>query len=216
MLSDGVLISAQFIDCFHVRELSCDTFLCRNLQWLQKMTMALTTPSSQEAQSTCRTWSDHLYSCGVKGLGYHPHCRETAPKMIDFIKLLPQPRRPFGHVLRVVWGGGDWADDAPWERNEDSLLRILSLFYSLCTKIKAESTVLSEPPRVLHPLGVNDVCSTVPHCHSHAHTQCAVFAPVALWTHASRCARLHGQVTCFICWSSHFFCFVRFIFVLQQ
>lgn len=80
--------------------------------------MALTTPSSQEAQSTFRTWSDHLYCCRVRGLsaaGLHPQFTWTnPPEMIDFISCLTLEGL-FGHVLRGVCGGGghDSADNAP-------------------------------------------------------------------------------------------------------
>lgn len=49
-------------------ESSVVVFPHRNLQWWRRTTMAPITPSSQEAQSTCRTWSEHWESRGVRGL----------------------------------------------------------------------------------------------------------------------------------------------------
>lgn len=197
------------------RELSRDAFLHRSLRWLQRTTMALTTPSSQEAQSTFRTWSDHLYCCGVRGqsaAGLHPqftwddrfHQTVASPSKgfldmcsMEFVVMIQQ----IMHLRR---------------RKEDSLLRMLP-YYFKSSLYQIQSLRAQSCQRLLRPLWVLTVMMSVPQCHiaTHMHTQCAVYSPVALWTHASRCARLHRQVTCFIC-CSFLLCFLRFIFLWQQ
>lgn len=138
-------------------------------------------------------------------------------EMIDFIKQLPHPRRAFWTCAPwSLWRGGhDSADNAPWEEEKRILCweccRII--LSPVCTKFKA----WEHSQRLLRPLWVLTVMMSVPQCHiaTHMHTQCAVYSPVALWTHASRCARLHWQVTCFTC-CSFLLCFLRFIFLWQQ
>lgn len=137
-------------------------------------------------------------------------------EMIDFIKQLPHPRRAFWTC--APWSLWSWF--SRWctlrRRKEDSLLRMLP-YYFKSSLYQIQSLRAQSCQRLLRPLWVLTVMMSVPQCHiaTHMHTQCAVYSPVALWTHASRCARLHRQVTCFIC-CSFLLCFLRFIFLWQQ
>lgn len=182
----------------------------RNLQWWQRTTTALTTPSSQEAQSTFRTWSDHRRAAGQRSAAVIALTGTSSLSTVYINKrtlrcltssngclVFSQDFKSlFGHVVNIVfWGGGggghESTDDAPWGEE----MRILSsedyhVFISWVQFVPKSSPRAFSCQRDMWEA----LCSCVScgfwqlRCLFHGatlplmHTQCAVYAPVALQT----------------------------------
>jgi len=190
-------VSVPLQPLVRIRELTRLTCLFkRNLRWWRRTTTAPTTPSSREAQSTSRTWSDDHGAAGQRSaatvdlVAVHSFHQQTYSekgrlplngRFIFFFFFSPQDfERLLGHI-HIAMG----VDKSPQLTHLDERRRGFVCFWSpLCTKMEPEAALL----------GVLIATVSIPRCHTHTHSALSTLQlPYSL-------AFLHWRGIRFILW----------------